>query len=196
MEADGPADTKTRERTEGAATTVQSMHGDNCTAKKVRDGPKTSTSFGMKLEPPALPYRDEVLVENGDASPKSYLSPVEMRKSTSAGGLLHAGSASTNEAQGSNFPPQLISWSFRETSEKKNIGTTRQTFTKYNCSWHPKVIETKSGQNLGFDPARYYIVRLSVRLHILGGRRTLYHGGLIREAFATRYSHLCFFLFS
>ena len=29
MEADGPANTKTRERTEGAATAVQAMHGDS-----------------------------------------------------------------------------------------------------------------------------------------------------------------------
>ena len=28
MEADGPANTKTRERTEGAATAVRAMHGD------------------------------------------------------------------------------------------------------------------------------------------------------------------------
>ena len=28
MMADGPANTKTRERTEGAASTVQAMHGD------------------------------------------------------------------------------------------------------------------------------------------------------------------------
>ena len=86
MEVDGPADTKTRERTEGTATAVQAMHGDSSTAQKVQDGPKTSTSFGMKVEPPALPCRDDVLVENGDASPKSCLSPVEMRKSTPAGG--------------------------------------------------------------------------------------------------------------
>ena len=32
MEADGPADTKTRERTEGAATAVQAMHGDSFSA--------------------------------------------------------------------------------------------------------------------------------------------------------------------
>ena len=109
MEADGPADTKTRKRKEGTATAVQAMHGDSCTAQKVQGGPKTSTSFGMKVGPPALPCRDEVLVENGDASPKSRLSSVEMGKSTPAGGLLHAGSASTNKAQGTNFPPQLLS---------------------------------------------------------------------------------------
>ena len=34
MEADGPANTKTRERTEGAATAVQAMHGDSCTNHK------------------------------------------------------------------------------------------------------------------------------------------------------------------
>ena len=152
MEADGPTDTKTRERTEGAATAVQSMHGDSCTAQKVQDGPKISTSFGMKYEPPVLPCSDDVLVENGDASPKSCLSPVEMRKSIPAGGFLYAGSASTNKAQGTNVPPQLISWSFRETSEEKSIGTTRQTFAKYNRSRHPKVIETKSRQNMVFDP--------------------------------------------
>ena len=34
MEADGPANTKTRERTEGTATAVQAMHGDSCTMHK------------------------------------------------------------------------------------------------------------------------------------------------------------------
>ena len=31
MEADGPANTKTRERTEGSASAVQAMHGGSCT---------------------------------------------------------------------------------------------------------------------------------------------------------------------
>ena len=39
MEADGPANTKTRERTEGAATAVQAMHGDSCTAQKMNRRP-------------------------------------------------------------------------------------------------------------------------------------------------------------
>ena len=33
--ADGPVNTKTRERTEGAATAVQAVEGDSCTAQKV-----------------------------------------------------------------------------------------------------------------------------------------------------------------
>ena len=109
MEADGPVNIKTYERTEGAATAVEAMHGDSCTAQKVQDGPKTSTSFGMKVKPPALFCRDDVLVENDDASPKPCLSPVEVRKSTPADGLLHAGSASSNKAQGTNnFPPEFL----------------------------------------------------------------------------------------
>ena len=43
MEADGPADTKTRERTEGAAKAVQAKRGYSCTTKRVKDGPKIST---------------------------------------------------------------------------------------------------------------------------------------------------------
>ena len=48
MEADGLANTKTRERTEGATTAVQAMHGDRFSACRVDPGSKTnSTSFGM-----------------------------------------------------------------------------------------------------------------------------------------------------
>ena len=56
MEADEPANTKTRERTDGAATVVQAMHGDSRTAQRVQDGPMAnSTSFGIMAESPALP---------------------------------------------------------------------------------------------------------------------------------------------
>ena len=50
MVADGPADTMTHERTEGAATTaVQAMRGDGFSARRVEPGPNTnSTSFGVK----------------------------------------------------------------------------------------------------------------------------------------------------
>ena len=68
MEADGPTDTKTREHTEGAAKAVQAKHRDSCTAQRVQDGPKISTCFGVMAEPPALPCRDDVLVENNSKS--------------------------------------------------------------------------------------------------------------------------------
>ena len=57
MEADGPADTKTRERTEGTATAVQAMHEDRFSAHRVQDGLKTSTCVGVKSELPALRCR-------------------------------------------------------------------------------------------------------------------------------------------
>ena len=89
MEADGPTNTKTRERTKGAAVGVQAMRGDRCTtAQKVQDGPMNSITFGMEAEPPDLPCRDGVLVEGGDAAPRSYLPSLEMRSPTAAGGWL------------------------------------------------------------------------------------------------------------
>ena len=42
LEADGQVDNKTRERTEDAATAVQAMHGDSCSANRVDPGPKTT----------------------------------------------------------------------------------------------------------------------------------------------------------
>ena len=104
MEADGPANTKTRERTEGAATAVQAVRGDSFSACRVEPGPKTSTSFGTKAEPPPLPSRDEVVVESGDAAPKSCLPSLEMRSPTAAGGLVPTGETSTARETTINEP--------------------------------------------------------------------------------------------
>ena len=76
MEADGPVDTKTRERTDGAATALQAMNGDSFSASQVDRGSKTnSTSFDVMAEPPVFPCRDDVVVENGAAAPKSFSHP-------------------------------------------------------------------------------------------------------------------------
>ena len=89
MEADGQVDTEIRERTEGAATAIQAMHEDSCSVNRVDPTPKTtSISFGVKGDSPALPCRDDVLVDNGAAAPKSCLSPLAMRTTTAASGLL------------------------------------------------------------------------------------------------------------
>ena len=149
MKADVLEDKKTRESTEDF---LQDGRLGYISSDRVHD-PMRLTSFGDQdyTEPLALPCRDDALVNQGHEVAKPCFSPVEMRKSTSGGSLLHAGTASTNKTQGTNFPPQLLPSSFRETSEEKNI-CTRQTFAKYNRSWHPKVIETKSRQNMVFDP--------------------------------------------
>ena len=60
-------------------------------AKRIQDGPKSSTTFGEKDKPPALPCRDNVVVENGAAAPKLCLSLFKMRTTTAVGGLLLTG---------------------------------------------------------------------------------------------------------
>ena len=105
MEADRHANTKTQERTEGAAIAVQTMRGDSCTAEqKVQGGPKTSITFGVEAEPPDLPCREDVLVEEGATSPESCLPSLEMRSPTAAGGLVPTGEASTAMETTSNEP--------------------------------------------------------------------------------------------
>ena len=77
MEADGPANTKSRECTEGPATAVQAIHEDSCSAKRVDPNPMCSTSFGDDCtELPVLSCsREDALVDNGAAAPKSCLQP-------------------------------------------------------------------------------------------------------------------------
>ena len=120
MVADGQADTKTCERTESAATAVQAMHGDSFSAIRVDPDPKTnSTSFGVKAEPPVLPCRDEFLVENRVAAPKSCISLLEMRTSA-ADGLHPTGKPLTATKTTFNQPiPRL--YSTVETNIKKTI---------------------------------------------------------------------------
>ena len=105
METDGYTDTKTRERTESAATAVQAMRGDCFSARLVEPGPNTnSTSFGVKAEPPALPRRDDVVVECSTAASESCLPSLKIRSSVAAGGLTPTGEASTAPETTSNEP--------------------------------------------------------------------------------------------
>ena len=55
MEADGQADTKTSEHSEGAATAVQAVRGDRCSANRVDLDPMCSTSFGDDCTGPPAP---------------------------------------------------------------------------------------------------------------------------------------------
>ena len=119
MEADESVNLKTQKRTEGAATAVQAMRGDSCTtAQKIQDGPMTSVTFGVEAEPPYLPCRDDVLVEGGDAAPRSCLPSLEVRSSTAAGGLVSTGEASTATETTSN---ELLLWFYatEETNSKE-----------------------------------------------------------------------------
>ena len=165
MEADRHADTKTRERTEGAATAVQAMRGDCFFARRVEPCSNTnSTSFGVKAKSPALPCRDDVVVECGTAASELCLPSLEMRSSTAAGGIAPTGEASTASETTSNEPllrfyeteemnPERDSkmedsWTLTSSASYDNRSFWRLSAIPY-CR---RVVGTKSGQNRTFDP--------------------------------------------
>ena len=158
MEADGPANTKTRERTEDAATAVLRARGDSFSACRVDPGPKTSTSFGVKAEPPALPCRDDVLVEDGAAAPKSCLLSLEMRSPTAAGGVVPTGETSKATETTVNVNEPVFQFYLTE-EEKKRLWTSIPSAWYDSSFWKllatpsgRRVVETKSRQNRTFDP--------------------------------------------
>ena len=133
------------------------MRGDCFSARQVEPGPTTnSTSFGVKAEPPALPYRDDVVVESGLAAPKSCLPFKEVRSPLAAGGLPPTGEAFSATRTTLNKPP-LRCYSTEETDSKTNW-RTRIRYVSYDSNFLPAVysfrmvIETKSGENGMFDP--------------------------------------------
>ena len=134
MEVDGQADTWTRERTEGAATGVQAMRGDCFSARRVEPGPTTNlTSFGVKTEPPALPCRDDVVVESGPAASESCPPSMEMRSSTAAGGLVPTGEASNASETTFNQLPLRFCSTEKTDLEAKNSWTSVPS-ASYNSS--------------------------------------------------------------
>ena len=128
MEADGLANTKIRERTEGAATAVQTMHRESCSVNRVDPDLMCSTSFGDDCTgPPAPPCPGEnALVNNGAAAPKSCLPPLEMRSSTAAGGLLPTCEASIVTRNTFNQPPLRL-YSTEETILRRHQPKTSHT---------------------------------------------------------------------
>ena len=163
MVADGNADTQTCERTEGATTAFQAMHGDSCSAIRVDPSPKTnSTYFGMKAEPPDLPCSEDDLVEDGAAAPKPCLPSLEMSTTTAADGLLPTGEIST--ATNTTFNKPLIwLYSTEETNSKEKKLWTIFTSAWYDSSFWKllatpscrKVIETKTMYHRMFDPGGF-----------------------------------------
>ena len=155
MEAHGHANTKTQERTEGAATAVQAMRGDSfTTAQKVHDGPKTSITFGVEAEPPDLPCREDILVEDGATAPKSCLPSLEMHTTTAVGGLVSTGKTFTATETNLNQPP-LRFFSTEETDlkaicKKTQLHTSRTTAAvPGDCLLFPT-----AGGSLGLNPGK------------------------------------------
>ena len=143
------SDTKTRECTEGATATVQAKYGDSCSVNQVDPDPMYLTSFGNgSTGPLALPCsRDDALVDNGAAAPKSCLSPMEMRTLTAADGLLPNGKTSKVTM---HIVDQLPLWFCL--TKKIKFRTTNQYATDCSSFWKLNVLETKSRQTPVFDP--------------------------------------------
>ena len=157
MEADGQANTKTRERTEGAATAVQAMHEDSFSASRVDPGPKTnSTSFGVNAEPPALPWRDDVLSRTALRRPNrvSYHWRCTHQQPLVAYLVLPTGETSTATKITFNRPSLRL-----YLTEETNLRTSIQPISDDSIFWNliaapscRRVIGTKSGENRMFDP--------------------------------------------
>ena len=164
MEADRHAGTKTRERTEGAATAVQAKREDCFSARRVEPGLTTDpTSFGVKAEPPALPCRDDVVVVCGTAAFVSCLPSLEMRSSIAAGGLVRTGDASTASETTLNEPPLRLCPT-EETDLEPNCKKTSTPYASFDSSsfwrllaapYYWRVVDTKSKQKRIFDPGGF-----------------------------------------
>ena len=164
-------------------------------------------------ERPALPCRDDVVVENGAAAPKWCLLSLEMRSPTVAGGLIPTGEASIATRTTFN-QPTLRLYSIKETNSK-----TPTPYVSYDSSFFQTnnlpaalscrgVIETKSGENRMFDPggshgrlracpfwdrgARCFVGRFMLGL---GEAAALFGGSMIRDSKsfrrAVRAKYLC-----
>ena len=159
MEADGPANTKTHERTKGAATAVQAMSGDSCPANRVDPDPMFSTSFGDDCTgPPASPCSEEnTLVNNGAAAPKPCLTLVDAHNNSRRWLTSRRYDHYSDE---DHFPPAAFLVLLDRRDKFENFSSTvyvsffssfRWTKKQQPPFW-PRVIETKSGQNLVFGP--------------------------------------------
>ena len=117
----------------------------------------------MKAEPPALPCRDDVVVEGGDAASESCLTSLEMSSSTAAGGLLLTGKAFTAKETNNNQPPLRfcsteemdLEASCKKTSIPSASYDSSSVFQERNLSATPycrRVVDTNSRQNMTFNP--------------------------------------------
>ena len=156
MEADVPADEKTRERTEGA-TLKQFKRCMGIAFLRTWSIPTQEVLPASVVTPPNLRlsvFKDDALVGNDAAAPKPCFSPLEMRSPTAAGGLLRAGKASTT-TRITFYQARLRFCLTEETNLRTSILYAwyySSFYLRAALSWR-RVIETKSGQNRMLDPS-------------------------------------------
>ena len=113
------------------------MHGDSCFADRVDPDPMCSTSYGDDCTGPPAPLcpRENAMVDNSAAAPKSCLPSFEVRSPTAAGGLLP--SAKPVQQQ---IPPST-SHLFGSTRPRRRI----QGRNTYGLQFHPPGTTAASG---------------------------------------------------
>ena len=132
MGADGQADKKTRERTEGAAKAVQAMHGDSFSASRVDPGPKTnSTCFGVKR--PNLPL--------SLAGTTSWSRTALRRPSR----VSHPWRCAKHHPSVTYFPPAKSLQQERPPSTSHLFGSTQPNRQIYGLQLHPPGATAVSG---------------------------------------------------
>ena len=136
MEADGPANTKTRKRTEGAATAEQAIREDSCSTDRVDLDLMCSTSSGDDCtEPPASSCSGEnALVDKRAAAPKSCLPSLEMHSPIAAGDLLPTGETPTTTKTTYN-DTLLPLYATEKTNPKENKSKTSISSASYDSSF-------------------------------------------------------------
>ena len=117
----------------------------------------------MKVETPALPCRDDIVVESGAAASESCLPSLKMRSSTATGGLAPTGEASTAKETNIIQPP-LRFCSTEETDLEAKKSWTSVPSASYDSSsvsqernlsatsYCRRVVDTNPRQNRTFDP--------------------------------------------
>ena len=130
-----------------------------CTPGRTRPNHQLN-QYWRESRPPALPCRDDSVVECGSATSELRFPSMEMRSSTAAGGLVPTGDASKASETTLNEPPLRFCLT-EETDLKAKNSWTSVPSASYNSSsfrrlsatpYCRRVVSTKSGQNRTFDP--------------------------------------------
>ena len=118
----------------------------------------------MKADPPAIPCRDDSVVECGSAAFKSCFPSMKMRPSTAAGGLVPTGDASKVSETTLNEPPLRFclteetdlkaenSWTSIPSASYDSSSVFQEERNLSATSYCRRVVDTKSEQNRTFDP--------------------------------------------
>ena len=168
IEANGPANTKTQERTEGAAKkAVKAMRGDSCNAEQmVQDGPKTSIIFGVEAGPPDLPCWEDVLVEERALRRPSRVShpwrfahhnsrrwlSSHRRILHSHGDHLQRATSSVLSDRGDESRGGLKDGKLTDFNSIRLVRQHSNFWRLLAAPYCRRVVETKSWQNRTFDP--------------------------------------------